>query len=166
MGFWLKGTIDEVGCEGEGCVNCPYRIMDTESYACTAENYWSALYKAIALWKLLEDERGQQLYNLLKEEIEINIVDEVPVITLEKIKKVLSLLAGLDEALYAISEKDWFIKPEHIDYVLKNESDLVSSWQNTDGKWVHTLANSLSQVQGAEFFLKGALRVGREVELD
>lgn len=166
MGFWLKGTIEEIGCEGEGCANCPYRIMDEESYACTAEKYWSALYTAIALWKLLNNKRGEQLYNLLKNEIEVNIIDEVPVMTLENVKKVLSLLTGLDKALYAISEKDWFLKPEYVDYVLKHEPDLVTSWKNPDGKWVHTLANSLGKVQGAEFFLKGALRVGREVELD
>lgn len=64
-------------------------------------------------------------------------------------------------------DRSWHVKPEKVDYVLQNAPKrLVTSWQNSDGTWVHTLANSLVEALGAEFFLKGALRVGREVELD
>ena len=35
MALWLKGAIEEIDCEGEGCRYCPYQIYkNRESFAC------------------------------------------------------------------------------------------------------------------------------------
>src|SRR5919199_1757214 len=164
MTFWLVGTIEEKGCSGQGCPGCPFHITEDETYACMCEGCWSALYRAIDLWNLLKSDKGHKLFRLLKDEIEVEREDGSRIMTRGQIEQVLALLDGLEDALYTLTDKNWRIRPEQVDYVLQQNPSLVTSWQQ-DGQWVYTLSNTLGDVLGAAFFLKAALRLGREVEL-
>ena len=69
MALWLQGAIEEIGCEGEGCRYCPYQIYeDEETFACEGIDRWQAYYKAIELWRLLnQPEKAERLVEIMKE---------------------------------------------------------------------------------------------------
>ena len=66
MSLWLKGAIEEIECEGEGCPFCPYRIYNSEeTWACVGDRRWRGYHKAIELWWLLgKQRRGERLCDL------------------------------------------------------------------------------------------------------
>ena len=93
--------------------------------------------------------------------------DGVLVMSLPQIEEAISLLSGLDEALLEFTGNIHFrFDPQKIDWDLNKYSDLVDHWKNPDGTEVYTLVNSFTRAENIEYYLKGALRVGKPVEFE
>ena len=182
MTLELFGTIEDRGCEQEGCETCPYRVFeeddDSKQYdGCIYEISWKKVFIAIELWNLLGEKEKAQKLSDMKEKLGKRLyhnffeTDEyvVPSMTIPEIQEILSLVEGLNKALYTITDSNsWHhIKPEYVDCVLEQAPDLVTSWKSSEGgNWVHTLWNSLAPVLSVQMFLKKALELGREVEYE
>ena len=167
MSWWLQGAIEEIGCEGEGCPFCPYRIYNTEeTWACVADKGWKGYGFATELWYILgEQEKGKKLVEIMDNAERDE--EDTPILSLTDIEEAIPLFVGLDKALYKFTgnihyrfdlvEKDW---------ILKKYSRLVTHWKNPDGTEIYTLVNSLTDAQLTEYYLRGALRVGKPILLD
>ena len=167
MALWLLEAIDERGCEGQGCPTCPYQIfMEKETWACVGEKYWRNYSVASELWRLLgQSEKGDRLQGIIGEMDRDE--DGVLVMSLSQIEEAISLLSGLDEALLEFTGNIHFrFDPQKIDWDQKKYSDLVDHWKNPDGTEVYTLVNSFTRAENIEYYLKGALRVGKPVEFE
>ncbi len=151
MTLRLKGTITNTTCDGI-------------EYPDEMEGGWSALYKAIALWDLVGSTKGRTLFHLLKNEIEVPD-DGLRVMTRPQIMQVLDLLQDVGKDAQQITDEYWHVRPQALDRVILEVPDLVASWQEDDHT-IYSLANVMMQVFGVEFFLKGAICLNRDVELD
>lgn len=167
MSLWLQGAIDERGCEGQGCMSCPYQIfMEKETWACVGDRQRSGYSIAIKLWHLVgQPKKGKRLMKINDEMKEDE--DGVPVMNLDQIKEAVALFSGLDKALYKFTGNiNYRFNPDEIDWDLNKYSSLVDHWKNPDGTETYTLVNSFIKAESTEYYLKGALRVGKPVEFD
>lgn len=135
------------------------------------------------LWDLIGSEKGDELTRIIREEIrtEKNKVydyifegedvgfEEIEqyIINQESIRKMLSILERFEEPfLLDWTDKAYRVRPEKIDYVLQNAPDLVQIQQGENGTQVYSLSNTLAEAQGPEWFLRQALRLGRDIYWD
>lgn len=131
------------------------------------EKGWRDLYAVVDLWNLLGSDKGQQLDRMMKE-VESNRFEEgLFRLTLPQIERILELIDGLEAAVKPLIDENWHLRPEHVEEVRRKDpyADVVTSYQRSDGKMVYSLDETLSKALGAEWFLKHALRLGREIEL-
>ena len=166
MSLWLFGAIEEIGCEGQGCPGCRYQIYeDRDVCACEGIRVRRGYSIAIELWWLLnQPKKAKKLIELVDN---MKKEDEVPFMDLPQIEEVVSLLSGLELALYEFTGNIHFrFDPQKIDWDLNKYSDLVDHWKNPDGTEVYTLVNSFTKAESIEYYLKAALRVGKPVEFD
>ena len=166
MALWLQGAIEEIGCEGQGCPGCRYQIYkDKKICACEGIRHSDGYIKAIKLWYLLsQPEKGKrlgQIYDEMEED------EEVPFMNLSQLQEAVSLFSGLREGLYKFTgNKHFRFNPDEIDWDMNKYSSLVDRWKNPDGTEVYTLVNSLYRAEDIEYYLRGALRVGKPVEFE
>ena len=166
MSLWLKGAIQERGCEGQGCPGCRYQIYkDRDVCACEGIKQSDGYITAIKLWHLLSrPEKGRRLRKIYDEMEED---EEVPFMNLSQIKEAVSLFAGLNKALYELTGSVHYrFNPIVFDWIIKKHSDLITHWKNPDGTEVYTLVNSLTKAESTEHYLRSALRVSKPVEFD
>ena len=167
MSLWLKGVIEERGCGGEGCNECPYQIYkDEESFACEGYKRWDGHIVARELWRLLgKDRRAERLKEIIGEMEEDE--EGVLLMTLNQIRETVDLMAGLRSELYEFTGNEHFrFNPDEIDWDMKKYSDLITHWKNPDGTEVYTLTNALSDAEATEYYLREALRVGKPVHFE
>ena len=100
MALWLKGAIDERGCEGQGCPFCPYQIyQDEETFACEGRKRWHGYNIATELWWLLgKPQRGERLQDIFEEMKRDE--DEVLLTSLSQLQGAIALIAKLRQDLY------------------------------------------------------------------
>ena len=167
MSLWLKGAIEEVGCEGQGCPGCRYQIYkDEDVCACEGVKVRQGYVIAIQLWHLIGQPEKAERLKQLNDEMERD-EEEVPFMNLFQLEEAVSLLSGLEKALYEFTNNKYFrFHPDLIDWDLNKYSSLIDHWKNPDGTEVYTLANSLYRVRDLEYYFKSALRVGKPVEFD
>lgn len=167
MSWWLQGAIEEIGCEGEGCSFCPYQIYKhEETWACVADKAWKGYGFATELWYILgKQEKGKKLIEIIDNAERDK--EDTPLLSLADIEKAIPLFAGLDKALYEFTGNIHYrFDPIEKDWILKKYSRLVTHWKNPDGTDVYTLVNSLTDAEATEYYLRGALRVGKPILLD
>ena len=167
MALWLKGAIEERGCGGYGCHDCPYQINeDEDAFACTGDKRWRGYSIAVELWWLLgKPKRGEKLADLVEnaERDENGVI----MLNLNQIQDALYIMAGLHEELLEFTgNKHFRFNPDEIDWDMEEYSRLVSHWKNPDGTEVYTLVNALYDAEATEYYLRGALRVGKPVLFD
>lgn len=167
MSWWLKGAIEERGCQGQGCSTCPYRIYsDEESFACEGDDRWDGYGAATKLWYLLnQPERGRKLSKVINQAG----TDEegTLLLNLAQIEEAILLFDGLRKSLCEFTgNKHIRFDPIEMDWIMKKYSDLVTHWKNPDGTEVYTLVNALTNAEETENYLRGALRVRKPVLLD
>lgn len=167
MALWLKDAIEEIACEGEGCVYCPYQIYKSEeSWACVGDRRWVGYNMATKLWFLMgKRRRGERLRDMIGEMEE----DEngILLMSLNQLQDAIYLMAGLREDLYDFTgNKHFDFNPDEIDWDMDKYSKLISHWKNPDGTEVYTLCNALYNAEETEYYLRGALRVGKPVLFD
>lgn len=128
MALWLKGAIEEIDCEGEGCPFCPYQIYeDEETFACEGIDRWRGYHMAIELWWLLGKQRRGERLRDLSGEMERD-EDDVRFMNLNQLQDAISLMAGLRSELFEFTgNKDFNFNPDKIDWDLsttrKSESN-------------------------------------------
>lgn len=190
--WWIKGVLSR---EERKQLNCPYfcqvyasnpgedeeGVIKEEFDAVQYEKPWRDLSIATDLWDLTGSDKGEKLWKMVREEIKIetnkiydidpgedpeNMLYEQYVIDQEKIQKMLSLLEGLEEAVFELTDDKFRVKPEKLEHVMHRVPRLVHSSTQEDGTVVHTLVNSLGQAEMPVWFLKHALRLGRDIYWD
>ena len=167
MALWLKGAIEDRGCEGQGCPTCPYQIYNTEeTWACVGDDRWDGYSTATKLWFLMgKDRRAERLKEIIGEMEEDE--EGILLMTLNQIQEAIDLMAGLRSELYEFTgNKHFRFNPDEIDWDMEEYSDLISHWKNPDGTEVYTLTNALSNAETTEYYLRGALRVGKPVQFE
>ena len=133
MSLWLKGAIEDRGCEGQGCPTCPYQIYNTEeTWACVGDDRWDGHIKARKLWYLMgKPQRAERLGDIIDEMEE----DEngVWVMNLRQVRDSIDLIAGLREELYEFTgNKHFRISPDEIDWDMEEYFNLITYWKNPD----------------------------------
>ena len=167
MSLWLKGAIEEIDCDGEGCPFCPYQIYNSkETWACVSEEGWCGHIVARKLWRLLgKRRRAERLGDIIDKMKEDE--DGILLMTLNQIQETVDLMAGLRSELYEFTgNKHFRISPDEIDWDRSEYSNLITHWKNPDGTEVYTLTNALSNAETTEYYLRGALRVGKPVQFE
>ena len=167
MDLWLKGAIEEIDCEGEGCPFCPYQIYkDRETFACVGRNRWYGHIRARELWWLLgKPQRAEKLGDIIDEMEEDE--EGILLMTLNQIQETVDLMAGLRSELYEFTgNKHFRFNPDEIDWDIEEYSNLITHWKNPDGTEVYTLTNALSNAEATEYYLREALRIGKPVQFE
>ena len=167
MSLWLKGAIEEIDCEGEGCPFCPYQIYNSkETWACVSEKGWRGYNRATELWWLLgKPQRGKRLQDIIGEMERDE--EGILLMSLNQIQEATDLMAGLRSELYEFTgNKHFRFNPDEIDWDMEEYSNLITHWKNFDGTEVYTLTNALSNAETTEYYLRGALRVGKPVQFE
>lgn len=196
MSWWIKGKLakhdrillNHYPCsvyasapdeDEEGVIK---HAVDEVEYENPGQDLWIA-YK---LWGLIGSDTGKKLSKLIDEEIivEANKVSELNetfdpdndepeemfltkhVIHQDHNRQMSVLLKTLPNEIKEITDENYQIKLDKLDYVLSKAPELVSSWTQESGAKYYTLVNSLSQAQGPEWFLGHALRLGRDIYWD
>ena len=167
MSLWLKGAIEEIDCEGEGCPFCPYQIYkDEETWACVGDGRWHGYHMAIELWWLLGKLQRAKRLRDLSGEMERD-EDDVRFMNLNQLLEAIDLMAGLRSELYEFTgDKHFDFNPDEIDWDIKEYSKLVSYWKNPDGTEVYTLCNALYDAEETEYYFREALRLQKPVLFD
>jgi hypothetical protein len=118
------------------------------------------------LWELLGSEKGSQLRQFIYSEIKTDAREDEDYgypMSAEDIEKILILLDGLDEALLAITDKDYYIRPEYLEFVKSKTSRLLDdNRQQPDGSRLPSLNDALARAKSAAWFLRIGLRMIRE----
>ena len=167
MSLWLKGAIEERGCEGQGCPTCPYQIhQQRETWACVGEKRWRGHIRARQLWRLLgKPQRAERLKEIIGEMEEDE--DGILLMTLNSIQETIDLMAGLRSELYEFTgNKHFDFNPNEINWDMNEYSDLITHWKNPDGTETYTLVNALYDAEATEYYLRGALRIGKPVQFE
>ena len=168
MSLWLKGTIEERGCGGYGCHDCPYQIYEEEdSFACAGDKRWQGYSIAVELWWLLgKPKRGEKLADLVEDAER----DENGVIMLNpnQVREAVYIMAGLHEELLDFTgNENFYFNPDEINWDMEEYSRLVSRWLKPDGTgYYYTLYDAFCNARATEEYLRGALRVGKPVLFD
>ena len=134
-------------------------------FPCELEEGWSYLYRGIQLWNLVDPERAASLQRLLKEDVEREDEAGHIVVTPELAQRVVDGLRGLDQALLAITDAHYRVRPEMAERVRAQAEHLVDA-RVEDGQTVYTLANTLHDVRRARRYLEDAIALGRAVEFE
>jgi hypothetical protein len=132
---------------------------------CELEKGWTNLYLAVDLWNLVDPKRAIELLDFIKNEIEKSNEEGRTIITPLVGQSLLEKLSGLDQALLAITDKDYRLREDILEKVLAQDPRLVDSW-NEDGMTIYTLVNYLQDVRVVRGFFKRAITLGREIEFD
>ena len=167
MSLWLKGAIEEIDCEGEGCPFCPYQIYPKkETWACVGDNLWNGVYMAIKLWRLMNHHKKADRLSKIMGEKERD-EEGTQFMNLNQLQDSISLMAGLREELYDFTgNKHFRFNPDEIDWDMQKYSDLITHWKNPDGTEVYTLVNALYRAKDTEYYFREALRRGKPVLFD
>jgi hypothetical protein len=165
MTLRLVGTQEERQCEGLGCAECPYKVVEADMYACELEDGWGFLYHAIDLWELVDVEKANTLHRLLKEDVERPDENGQIIVSPSLASRIVDQLTGLEQALLQLTDEHYRLRPDTIEPVLAQASHRVDTW-NEAGKPIYTLSNALHDVINARKFLEKAIQLGRSVELE
>jgi hypothetical protein len=172
MGLWIEGNIPIE--EGKAIAKEDHLHMffaaDDEregQYILGDEKGMLKLGDALHLWKLLGSPKYNEFFHLVHEVIRNNERDPAEFghfsITASEIEQILSYIDRLDEALLAITNKKYYVRPEYLEFVQsKPRLRVLHSRQNKDGTWLHSLHGTLVSAQEVARFLRFGLRMIRE----
>jgi hypothetical protein len=172
MGLWIEGMIPIE--EGEVMAKQDRLHMwfgpdeDREGqYVLHDDKGLSKLADAVKLWKLLGSPKANELEHLVHEVIRNDERDPAELgcysMTAKEIEQILSYIDGLDEALLAITDKEYYVLPEYLEFVQsKPHLHVLDSKQRTDGTWEHRLYSPLVRARNVAKFLRFGLRMIRE----
>jgi len=149
MSMYIHGTIEERGCEGIGCDECPYQSIKVDIEACILERGNSIVDTARDLWSLVDPERARKIGSWLEDEWSEDPDGDCDVHCYGpgSCRYLLNLIEGLSEGLQEGLDVDFTLRisSELAATIRSKHPFLVDSWTEDSGE-VFTLANQVSNV--------------------
>lgn len=167
MSLGLHGTIPERGCEGVGCVGCPFNVRDVDNWdGCRSKRGWSAAWHGVALWGLFDPDEGAALAQLLRAAADgPQDVDGCVVIPRATCAALASTLRALIRRMEARWGPMFAVPADEAEAVAAVVGDRLDCWDLPDGRRC-SLWNRVGEILDAAIVLEGAVRLGRDAELD
>ncbi|MDM0116689.1 hypothetical protein QTI66_31620 [Variovorax sp. J22R133] len=134
-------------------------------HPCEIEAGRTYLYIATFLWNVVDPPRGRELRQFLDDVVTRPNDEGRIILTSAQMQGVLDRLAGLDQALWRVTDAHHRLRPDTVDRIRAEHPLVVDCKEESAGK-TYTLENRYQDVWNVQTFLQRAIRLGRDVEID
>lgn len=126
---------------------------------------WDAIYVAVSLLRLCDRERGDALYRLLVDEIEVADERGHRIMTAAHMRRVVELLEGIEDRIATVTVRGHVLTDEKAIEALALRPPIAEKNEEDDGAAGYNLSNAFLAALELRYFLQESLQMGAVVAL-